>query len=136
MLKPFMAYNRHEGPSEGASLVLAPNARAAKPLAWRYSGEWYDDYTDLAVRLIRDGSDVLPLADQSKLAAGEPHVIDDPLSCQCCGQWGAGLTVDDLCGWCNCPPGDALVRKLKGNYNPLSQQPPPEEGGLSLTPKA
>lgn len=110
-MKPYMAYSRHEGAIEGAILVIAATVKAAKKLAW---GRCFnvDDWTDLTVRLIRDES-VLALADQDKLTAGIPHVIDDPLYCQACEIWGEGITLENRCCYCDEYPGDALVQRLK-----------------------
>ncbi len=105
-----MAYSRGAGPAEGAILVLAPNFRDAKKIAWPVMRDWGTElYTDLAVRLLRDGSHVLALADQANLAAGEPHVVDSPQVCDACGFWGFELYADGRCSCCNEYAGDMLV---------------------------
>ena len=114
MLKPYMAYSRSAGSSEGAFLVLATNGREAKRLAWGYCSFAFDgQYTDLAVRLIKNPANVLLLAEQDKLNAGQPHVIDNPVSCFSCGFWGNGLTDDNLCSSCGEEPGYLLVELWK-----------------------
>ena len=105
-----MGFSRGAGPHEGAVLIIANTAKQAKRLAW---GECLnvDDWLDQAVLLIRDNR-VMLLANQERLEADEPHVIDSPLGCDACGYWGAGLTDDNLCGNCNQHPGNALVNRL------------------------
>ncbi len=101
-LKPYMAYSRGAGPAEGAMLVLAPNSREAKKMAWPVLLDWgTEEYTDLTVRLLHEGSHVLALADQAKLAAGEPHVVDSPQVCD--------ALADGRCSCCNEYAGDMLV---------------------------
>lgn len=121
MMKAYSAFSREVGPEEGAILVIAQSAKEAKPLAWKSGACWnVDGWTDLAIRLIRDDTHVLPLADQESLKLGEPHIIDSPFGCDKCGFWGAGITEDKLCGNCNEPPGDTLVKLLaaaKGAIN-------------------
>ena len=112
-MKPYMAFSRVEGPVEGAILVFSFTAKDARKLAWGWCLN-VDDWLDQAVRLIRDDS-IFSLADQGKLAANVPHIIDSPISCECCEMWGAGITKDGLCGNCNEFPGDALIRCLNGS---------------------
>jgi hypothetical protein len=115
-LKPYIAYPEHYGPHHAAALVLATSVREAKRLAWRRS--WLPDecdgWTDLAVRLFRPADRALPLADQDKLAAGIPHVVESPAYCQSCEQWGCGVTEDGRCCHCNEYPGDELVGLFGG----------------------
>lgn len=108
-LKAYMAYSRGLGPEEGAMLVIAHNTREAKRMAWPVLGDWgSDEYTDLAVRLLRDDH-VLALADQQKLAAGEPHVVDSPTVCDACEFWGYAVDADGYCAYCDEYAGDLLV---------------------------
>lgn len=108
-LKPYMAFSRNAGPHDGAILVIAHTARQARLLAWQ-SGDCLnvEDWLDQAVLLLK-GNSPLVLADQTKLRSNEPHVIDCPAHCQECELWGCGITVDNLCAHCNCPPGDKLL---------------------------
>lgn len=112
-MKPYMIFSRDIGPQEGATLIIAHSVREARKLAWRQSGLDFDDFTDMAVRLIRDTHNVLPLADQGKMRQGIPHIIDDPASCAVCGYWGAGLTTEGLCANCNSDPGEKLITLIK-----------------------
>jgi hypothetical protein len=107
-----MIFSRGVGPQEGATLAIASSAKEAKRLAWKRSGLDFDDFTDLGILRLWDAGKVLPLANQEKLKAGIPHIVDDPVSCQVCHYWGAGLTSEGLCGNCNSYPGDKLVSLL------------------------
>lgn len=111
-LKPYMAFSREEGPQEAAVLVLAHTAKEARKLAWR-AGEPpnVDGWIDQAVLLIRNKT-VLLLANQEKLAAGEPHIVRDPIICQSCGLWGSGLDSRQLCAHCGGFPGAALLERM------------------------
>ena len=111
-MKPYMAFSRNYGPPEGAFLVIANNAREAKKLAWKQCPMDFMEYIDLGIRLIRDDSAIL-LANQAKLETNQPHVVLNPIHCEACQQWGAGLAEDNLCGNCNEYPGDALVHHLE-----------------------
>lgn len=112
----YMAFSREAGPAEGAFLVVDHNIRDAKRLAWRYGCPWdFMDYIDLGIRWIKGTAKVAPLADQMKLAAGEPHVVDSPESCETCGMWGAGLDAEGMCGECGGPPGEKLIELLMMN---------------------
>lgn len=104
-----MGFSRQEGSEAGAILVIANNAREAKKLAWR-SGECLnvDEWIDLAVRLIR-GEGIMALADQEKLRRDIQHVVAEPLGCEACGLWGAGVRSNGECCYCGEPAGEALV---------------------------
>lgn len=110
-LKFYTAYSRNLGEIHGAALVVAHSAKEAKRLAWKYTAFFYDEYIDVGIKWIR-GDNAPPLADQTKLAAGQPHVVDDPIGCETCHIWGAGLTSDNRCGWCGEDPGDRLIKRL------------------------
>lgn len=109
-LKPYMAYSRSSGAEEGAALVIAHHIREAKKMVWPVLRNWCAgiEFTDLAVRLLRD-SHFLALADQAKLAAGEPHVIDSPVVCDHCEFWGFEVDADGRCAYCEEYAGDLLV---------------------------
>ncbi|KKN30248.1 hypothetical protein LCGC14_0835980 [marine sediment metagenome] len=101
-MKPYMAFSRGAGPGEGAVLVIANTARQAKSLVWRHCSCWnVDDWLDQAVRLIRNNEDILALADQEKLRANVPHVIDSPEECEKCEWWGVPLSESGLCESCS-----------------------------------
>ena len=109
-MRAYMAYSRDLGSEEAAFLVFADSARAAKKLVWpeaRYT--LVEDWTDLAVRWIKRSADVFPLADQQKLSSGIPHVVDEPLVCENCELWGAGINKDGKCNLCGQPAGQALM---------------------------
>lgn len=92
-LKPYMGFSRAGGSVEGAVLIFAHNAREAKKVGW--GSLVYDicdgEYTDFAVRLIRDGEYLFSDADPEKLKADQAHVIESPKSvCSNCELWGMG----------------------------------------------
>ena len=101
MLKPYMAFSREGGSLEGAVLVFAHNIKEAKPLAWR-EAKWEitEDYTDLGIRLIKNGAFLFKEADEAKLAADVAHVISDPTPCKDCELWGYPLNDAGYCEDC------------------------------------
>jgi len=101
-LLPYSAYSRELGSSEGAVLVFARNSREAKKVVARNCLGWLvGDYTDIAVRRLREYEDYLyTLADQEKLAKNEPHVIDSPPFCKLCERWGTPLDEEGICEDC------------------------------------
>lgn len=107
-LKAYMAFDGPSGPAEGATLVIAHNTREAKKIGWPEVCLWGAEYTDVRVRLLRDDH-VLALADQAKLAAGEPHVVDSPMVCDVCEFWGYAVDADGYCAYCDGYAGDLLV---------------------------
>ena len=96
------AYMMHQGePWEGAALVFARSHREARTLAFRHASVCDGcDYTDVRGRRLKNGSWLREhAADQDKLAAGIPHVIDTPPSCERCQLWGDEI-VDGYCVSC------------------------------------
>jgi hypothetical protein len=94
-LNPYMG---HTGsPADGAVLVFACNAREARVLAFGELCGWFNEcrYIDVRAERLRLHVDYLAtLADRDKLAAGTPHVIDDPQSCPTCERWGVPPSED------------------------------------------
>lgn len=108
-MKPYIAFSRAAGSEEGAILVIAHTSREAKKLTWQSGEMWnIDGWTELAVKLIRD-KDIMVLADWDKVAADQPHVIDQPAACENCELWGSGLDCDGMCSWCGEPPGADMI---------------------------
>lgn len=100
-LHPYIGYAGD--PAEGALLVFAPTARAARPIAWCGVSSWCSDieYPDVRVRRMRQHVDYLmTLADPDKLEAGLPHYIDELPSCKTCEHWGSPLDSDGQCPAC------------------------------------
>jgi hypothetical protein len=99
VMKAYMAFSRCAGPSEGASIVFADNARQAKILAWKtstLSDYWDGEFTDVGIRLLKDKP---WLFKEQKLDV--PHVVDDPRSCTQCNMWGnSEIGADGLCDGC------------------------------------
>ena len=93
-LQPYMG---HCGdPADGAVLVFANTAREVRPLVHAAISDWFDaQYIDVRVNRLRDHIDWMrTLADPAKAAAGTPHVIDDPLTCEVCERWGSPPAED------------------------------------------
>lgn len=99
-MKPYVAFSRGAGSAEGAVLVIANTARQARNLAWGHCLN-VEDWLDQSVLLIRNNEDILALADQEKVEANVPHVIDSPEGCTKCGMWGMPLSENDLCECCS-----------------------------------
>lgn len=102
-LKPYMAYSRSAGAIEGAVLIFAHTLREAKKYAWNNSllREFCDDWIDLGAYLIRDKPWLYDDANQEKLSAGIPHVVDDPRGCEVCETWGGSpIGRDGVCEEC------------------------------------
>ncbi len=115
-LKLYMAFDGACGPAEGAVLVVAHHIREAKKMVYPELLLWGAEYADIRVRLLRDSQHMMALADQKKLDASEPHVIDSPTVCDYCEYWGYGLEADGrTCPHCEQYAGDLLV-KLYRDY--------------------
>ena len=102
-LNIYMAYDRHAGPEECATLVFAHTAREAKLVAWKQGilKEICDgDFISAATRRLRDRDHLYAEADVEKLRAGISHEVDNPRSCEECGRWGNPLADDGLCQMC------------------------------------
>ncbi len=85
-------------PSEGAVLVFAETARAAKALAWAQSiviVEVCPTFIDVRVKRMKESSWLLAL----KRTDG-PEVIDDVPVCEDCELWGPYLNEKNLCESC------------------------------------
>jgi len=100
-MKRYMAYSREGGAPEGASLVFAHNIKEAKREAWpSVCGYFTDDFTDMAVTLIKDSEFLNEQADQDKLQKDEAHVIFAPTGCKGCELWGYELNEEGYCEDC------------------------------------
>lgn len=104
MLKTYMFFSRCSGSWEGAALVFAHTAQEAKKIGWQYCwGLIVDEYTDCAVRLIRNSEYLYQEANQEKLKNDEAHANDQPRTCSYCTYWGVGpIGPDGLCDGCRC----------------------------------
>lgn len=94
-LKPYMGYSQSGGSSEGAILIFAHTAKEAKAIGYGcIMGYFTDEYTDVAVNLIRNGDYLLKQAEPDKLKRDIPHYIFDPVICKVCKLWGTGELND------------------------------------------
>ena len=99
ILKPYMIYSRHNGPSEGAFLCFAHSWREARNVSWRSARfDITDDFLDLTARLIKGEDYLYKQANQTLLSQNIPHVIDSPITCSRCYTWG-GYEIDET-GYC------------------------------------
>ncbi len=112
-MKPYVAFSRAAGSEEGAILVIAHTSREAKKLAWQSGEVWnIDGWIDLAVKLIIEDHNSMPLADQEKIKGDIAHVVSEPVACENCELWGVGLDRDDMCSRCGDPPGERLIKAI------------------------
>jgi len=110
-MKAYSGFSRIDGPIEGAVLVFANSAKEARKLAYGHCLN-VDEWTDQAVKWIKDDDTIFGLANQQKLNDSIPHVVDCPIDCESCEEWGWGITADNKCCGCGEYPGDDLVRAL------------------------
>jgi len=97
------AYSFHDGePVDGAVLVFAHNFKEAKRIAYPAVRSWTDcEFIEMKGRHIRHDSWLKAnAADQEKLAADEPHVIDNPPTCKGCELWFDELEDSGYCETC------------------------------------
>ena len=99
-LNIYMGYDRVGGPRMGAILVFARTAKEARRLAWHRAAWEWESWLDVAVLRLRENDHLYAEADAQKLAADEPHVIDDPRCCADCMCWGDPIGEDGLCPSC------------------------------------
>ena len=103
MLKAYMGYSRYGGSEDGTVLIFAHNQKEARKEGWACSilrrEICSDEYIDLAVRRVK-GKHLFLEADQQKLAADTAHVIDNPICCKRCEEWGKPLDAEGLCETC------------------------------------
>lgn len=98
-MKAYMVFSRNAGSMEAACLVFAHKATEARKLGF-YLG-WWDDWTDIATRWIRDNAQIFREADQKKIKQGIAHVIESPETCNCCGFWGNFMNDKNICDDCH-----------------------------------
>ena len=99
-LKAYMAYDRIAGSEGGAILVFAHNSKEAKRVSYPTVNSCFDSaWTDAAVRLIRN-EQIYDQANTDKMNDGIPHVIEDPIACIDCHQWGHPMMESGRCEGC------------------------------------
>ena len=121
-LKFYMAYDNTLGSSEWASLVVAPNIKEAKVLAWRIHSCDLEEYIHLRVNWIKNLVNVRPLANQKRLRNNIPHTVLAPECCVACEHWGQGLDKDGMCAWCGEYPGRRLIDLLLKGVTEVSDE--------------
>lgn len=102
-MNAYMGFSRSLGAHEGAVLIFAHTAREAKKVGWYAVCLFFTmEFTDMAVRRLRDSDWLFLEANQDKLTNDIPHVIDNPHTCKCCELWGRAEILDNgLCEDCN-----------------------------------
>ncbi len=101
MMRPWMCYSGEIGASEGAALVFAYTHAEAKKIAWwTCQGMLFEEFIEVRVNLITADDFIMAQADPAKLAAGEAHCIDNPISCDGCEQWGKPMATPTKCEDC------------------------------------
>ena len=100
-MRAYMGFSRSGGSHEGAVLIFANTAREAKKVAWggTLSDICNDEFTDIGIRWLK--KEGFAEADKEKLAAGIPHVIDNPTCCEGCELWGVDILDDGYCLDCH-----------------------------------
>jgi hypothetical protein len=99
MLNAYMGYDRKAGEGEGACLIFAHTAKAAKKVGHAQIADWFDTpWIDMGVRKL-DKPHLFAEANPEKLAAEVPHVIESPKVCPVCEKWG-GLPEGNGCEYC------------------------------------
>jgi len=101
-MKAYMGFSKEGGPSEGACLIFAHNAREALKLARPFLDSWFNlGFTDSKVKLIKDAEYFFKTeANPKKLAKDEAHIITSPRVCKQCETWGDELDNNGLCSEC------------------------------------
>ena len=93
----YMGFDRGCGPGEGAILIFAKDAKAARVMAWHELKGWsYDhEWTDAAARRLRDCEHLRAAAESDGA-----HVVDNPPTCEGCERWGGKINGDGICSEC------------------------------------
>ena len=100
-MKAYMGYSREAGSQEGAILIFAHNAKEARQIGFPFMTDLFDsDWIDAAVRWLKDSPHIFAEANQVKIEADEPHVIDSPKSCNRCELWGKPMDERGICEDC------------------------------------
>lgn len=106
-LKAYTAFNNVAGPEEGAFLVFAYTAKEAKKIAWPIARDTICDdgyFTELGIRQIKQAPWLF-----FEMVKDEPHVIENPKSCDACFRWGhTPILEDGLCEECHNENPDSL----------------------------
>ncbi len=99
-MNPYIGYAGD--PEEGAVLVFAPDARAARPVAYGLLNGWaHVDYTAVRVRRLRQHREwFMRLANARCIELGKVHGTDYVPSCGTCARWSGPLDQNGLCGPC------------------------------------
>lgn len=98
-MKPYMAFSRENGSSEGAILVFAKTAKQAKVEAFKILSGWDMDFLDVGIVWLKE-KHFFEQANKEKLNAGIPHCIESPEGCESCEKWGVDIIEKGLCEDC------------------------------------
>ncbi|MCP4991180.1 MAG: hypothetical protein GY928_35530 [Colwellia sp.] len=113
-LNAYMAYSKYEGTEGGCILVFAKDEQRAKEMALEdcLNAETVED---IAVDECNFTSH-LALIERVNLERDIPCVVDCPIHCEACKEWGHGIDVNMNCCGCGKPPGEPLLWWLAKYY--------------------
>ncbi len=99
-MKAYMGYDGVAGPSEAAILIFAHTVKEGKKISFGTLQSLFDcEFVDMRVRLLKE-EHLFKEADQEKLKAGIPHVIESPKVCGNCEVWGGYPVENGQCCFC------------------------------------
>lgn len=93
-LKMYMGYSGCAGSEEGAVLVFANTAKEARKLTYK-NGLVVEEFIDSRARLLKEDSFL-----RAQQKHDYPHVIESPIICKYCAQWGKEMHDNEQCEDC------------------------------------
>ena len=93
-LNAYMAFDRIQGPSEGAMLVFATNAQQARKLSFGVGFSEWSQWIDWVATKIKD------LPEHLQALADQGPVIECPPVCPSCKHWGGHTREFRMCSRC------------------------------------
>ena len=99
MLRAYMVSDGH--PYEAACIVFAHTAREARKVGWATIHSWTScNFIQVKAKWLSDSEHIFAQADREKLVLGKSHVVECPMVCSNCQQWGYVLDADGYCEGC------------------------------------
>lgn len=104
-MRAYSVYDREAGPMEGAVLVFAPTGRDARSMARQSMIDMFDsDWGDIAYKWLPEMTDELQR--QNGVSPNALRVIESPVACERCEEWGRYLDDELICESCREDEGD------------------------------